>query len=105
MGKGIKLSEKHGVNPAITLCPVCGKEIGITLFGKLKNDAEVPKYVIGDICNECIAKAGEDKIYILATDDTAIKGCAMISRSSLNIQVKGIVVMMKEDEFNQVFQK
>lgn len=105
MGKGIKFSEKHGVNPTITLCPVCGKETGIAMLGKLKNDAEAPKYIIGDICNECITKAGKDKIYVLATNGDSIKGCAMISRSSLNIQVKGVVVMMKEDKFNQVFQK
>lgn len=28
MSKNIILSEKHGVNPSITVCPICGKEIG-----------------------------------------------------------------------------
>lgn len=26
MSKGIRLSEKHGVNPSITVCPICGKK-------------------------------------------------------------------------------
>lgn len=42
MSKGIRVSEKHGVNPSITICPICGKETGIALLGKLKGDKEAP---------------------------------------------------------------
>lgn len=38
MGKGVTLSKKHGLNPSITVCPICGKETGIALLGKLKGD-------------------------------------------------------------------
>lgn len=31
MSKNIILSEKHGVNSSITVCPICGKEIGSAL--------------------------------------------------------------------------
>lgn len=52
--KGIKLSEKHGLNPSIECCLLCGKEMGIVLFGKLKGDAEAPKKVCtGSICDDC----------------------------------------------------
>ena len=51
--KGIILSEKHGVNPSLMLCPYCGKETGIALFGKLKGDKEAPRNVIGnELCDE-----------------------------------------------------
>lgn len=43
MSKNIILSEKHEVNPSITVCPICGKEIGIALLGKLKGDEEAPR--------------------------------------------------------------
>ena len=34
----ITLSPKHGLNPSITHCECCGKEIGLALFGKMKGD-------------------------------------------------------------------
>ena len=43
MSKNIILSEKHGVNSSITVCPICDKEIGIALLGKLKGDEEAPR--------------------------------------------------------------
>lgn len=36
MSKGIRVSEKHEVNPNITIYPICGKEIDIALLDKLK---------------------------------------------------------------------
>lgn len=42
---GIHLSKKHGVNPSIEICAVCGKGIGVALLGRLKNDAEAPREV------------------------------------------------------------
>lgn len=105
MGKEIKLSEKHGVNPAITLCPVCGKETGIAMLGKLKNDSEAPKYVFGDICDDCVKAAGNDKIYVLSYDGHSIMRRATIKRTALNIEVKGIAVLMNSNEFDKVFKK
>lgn len=52
MGKGITLSKKHGLNPSITVCPICGKEEGIALLGHIKEDKEAPRYIQGDICDE-----------------------------------------------------
>lgn len=52
---GIILSEKHGVNPSILHCFVCGKSIGVALLGKLKGDIEAPKDMIqpGEFCKDC----------------------------------------------------
>lgn len=104
MSKGIRISEKHGVNPSITICPICGKEIGIALLGKLKGDKEAPMRMLSDPCDDCVSKLGDDKIYILAIDDQGYgtKGI-IIKRSALNIPVKGYIALMKENEFDKVF--
>ena len=64
MSKGIILSKKHGVNASILYCPVCGKDYGIALLGKLKNDAEAPKRVYGDLCEDC-AKFAKEYVFVL----------------------------------------
>lgn len=104
MSKGIRVSEKHGVNPSITICPICGKETGIALLGKLKGDEEAPMRMLSDPCDDCISKLGNDKIYILAINDQGYgtKGI-IIKRSALNIPVKGYMTLMKENEFDKVF--
>lgn len=104
MSKGIRVSEKHGVNPSITICPICGKETGIALLGKLKGDEEAPRKIIGDLCDDCISKLSNDKIYILAINDQGYGTKAIIiERSALNIPVKDYMILMKENEFDKVF--
>jgi hypothetical protein len=52
----IVLSEKHGVNPAIAKCFLCGEDKNeILLLGKLKGDVEAPKNVVFDYepCDKC----------------------------------------------------
>lgn len=52
---GILLSEKYGVNPSLLHCFVCGKDIGVVLLGKLKDDVEAPRDMIqpGQYCDDC----------------------------------------------------
>lgn len=104
MSKGIRVSEKHGVNPSITICPICGKETGIALLGKLKGDKEAPMRMLSDLCDDCVSKLGNDKIYILAINDQGYGTKAIIiERSALNISVKDYMILMKENEFDKVF--
>lgn len=104
MSKGIRVSEKHGVNPSITICPICGKETGIALLGKLKGDKEAPMRMLSDPWNDCVSKLGDDKIYILTINDQGYGTKAIIiERSALNIPVKGYMILMKENEFDKVF--
>lgn len=104
MGKGVTLSKKHGLNPSMVICPICGKEESVAILGKLKGDEEAPRKIIGDLCDDCISKLGNDKIYILAIDDQeyGTKGI-IIKRSALNIPVKDYMTLMKENEFDKVF--
>lgn len=78
MSSSIRLSEKHGANPAITKCFYCGKEIGVALLGKIKTkdqygnidpDGKAPMYIIADYepCDECKARLeGSFRIYGIA---------------------------------------
>lgn len=62
MNDEILLSEKHGLNPSIDCCILCGKDIGIVLFGKLENDKEAPKKVCtGNLCDDCLNRLKEEK--------------------------------------------
>lgn len=53
----IRLSEKHGVNPSVEQCFYCMKDVGVILFGKMKEDKEAPRQVClgpnSEPCTEC----------------------------------------------------
>lgn len=64
--EGIILSEKHGVNASISVCLLCGKDIGIVLFGKLEGDKEAPKkYCTGELCDDCKSKLTSNKEIVI----------------------------------------
>lgn len=67
--KSIKLSPKHGVNPSITHCECCGKEIGIAMFGKLKGDEEAPKDVAMGLCDDCQNVINQQGLMIIEVRD------------------------------------
>lgn len=67
---GIHLSKKHGVNPSIEICAVCGKGIGVALLGRLKNDAEAPGEVcLGNLCDTCQGVVDAGGTLIIETVD------------------------------------
>lgn len=106
MNKNIILSEKHGVNPSITVCPICGKEIGIALLGKLKGDKEAPRYIQGDICDECKARVADNKCFVIAVgEDQCLKRYVIVSKDVFTQKVEDCAVLMKEADFNAVFDK
>ena len=65
----ILLSPKHGVNPSITHCECCGKEIGIAMFGKLKGDKEAPKDVFMGLCDDCQKVIDQKGLMIIEVRD------------------------------------
>lgn len=67
----ITLSEKHGLNPSLEVCLVCRKDMGIVMFGQLKDDVEAPKQVcLGHLCDECTTKfKSEHKKILLETTE------------------------------------
>lgn len=69
MSKGIRLSEKHGLNPSITHCECCGKEIGIALFGRLDEDKEAPRDVAMGLCDDCQKVVDAEGLMIIEVRD------------------------------------
>ncbi len=50
----VRLSKKHGVNPSLLVCPLCGEEFGVALLGALKNDEEAPRRMLStELCLRC----------------------------------------------------
>lgn len=106
--EGIILSEKHGVNPSLILCPYCGKETGIALFGKLKGDKEAPKKVVGDeLCDECKKKVKDGLVLIIEARQTE-DGIELLGRRaeiskefiSKNIDISKGVLLADSDTFD-----
>lgn len=75
MSDSITLSEKHGVNPALEVCFLCEKDIGVVLFGQLPEDKEAPKKVcLGHICEECEERLKNEKKVIFIEVDENLTG-------------------------------
>lgn len=55
MSGSIRLSEKHGVNPMLLKCAICGNDAGLALLGRLPGDAEAPREGSDGrtLCNDC----------------------------------------------------
>lgn len=88
------------------ICPICGKESGIVLLGKLPKDAEAPRQMLGDLCDDCKSKLSDNQCYVLAIDDrNAPTRYAIVDKSIFNIEIKGNVVAMPYAEFASIFIK
>ena len=70
MGKGIRLSKEHGVNPTKTVCFFCDNVKGIAFLGKLKGDAKAPAKMLIDYepCDECAEKFKGNILWIEVSD-------------------------------------
>lgn len=70
----INFSPKYGVNPSVLHCFICGKGIGLVLFGKLKGDAEAPHDISNpnELCDDC-KKALEKGKFILEVENNSNK--------------------------------
>jgi len=109
--KSITLSPKHGVNPSITHCEVCGKEIGIALLGKLKNDAEAPRDIYMGLCDECQKVIDQDGLMIIEVRDGEtgnnpyrtgrIIGVSKDFKERYNI--KNCIMYMEQSAFSKLF--
>ncbi len=101
----IKLSKKHGVNPSIVICPVCKKDIAIALLGRLKDDAEAPKTIEGELCDEC-----KDKyVTIIEVDNEITKKPSgkrvFVPKEAINVECKDNIALMTSNEFTKMFGK
>lgn len=88
----IRLSEKHGVNPALGVCYLCGENNGeVLLLGRLPGDAEAPRKVVsGHPCKRC---------------EEALKvGCALWESTSPDSADRtGRVCVVKDEAIRRIF--
>lgn len=106
MGKGITLSKKHGLNPSMVICPICGKEESVAILDYIKGDKEAPRYIQGDICDECKAKVADNKCFVISVgEDQRLKRYTIVSKDIFTQKVEDCAVLMKEADFNVVFDK
>lgn len=105
MGKGVTLSKKYGLNPSVIVCPICGKE-SIAILGYIKGDKEAPRYIQGDICDECKARVADNKCFVISVgEDQRLKRYTIVSKDIFTQKVEECAVLMKEADFNAVFDK
>lgn len=114
MSEGITLSEKHGVNPSVLHCECCGKEYGVGLFGRLKDDAEAPREVAMGFCDQCQSVIDKGGVMIVEVADGEgeknpknpyrtgrIVGCSKDYRDRNNITTP--MVYMEQSLFQAIF--
>ncbi len=94
MSKSIELSPKHGVNPSVTHCECCGKEIGIAMFGKLKDDKEAPRDVYMGLCDDCQKVVDSGGLLIIEVRD---------GESGTNPYRTGRIVGIKKEAKERLF--
>lgn len=105
MSKSITLSPKHGVNPSIVICPICKKDTSIALFGRLKGDAEAPKQIEGELCDECKKKYITIVEVESETNRKSTGRRAYILKEAVNIECKDGIALMATEEFTKMFIK
>jgi len=70
----VRLSDKHGVNPSMLVCCVCGEGTAVALLGQLPSDREAPRKMIDPSgpcsdCNATMTKQREQGFMLLVVDD------------------------------------
>lgn len=110
--EGIILSPKHGVNPSITHCECCGKEIGIAMFGKLKGDEEAPKNVYMGLCKDCQNVVDQGGLLIIEVKDGEtgnnpyrtgrIIGLSKEAKERIFVNITNSIYYMEEKLFSEL---
>lgn len=103
----IILSEKHGLNPSLVICPLCNKEQGIALLGRIKGDKEAPKISYSEPCQECMEDiVKNDRVLVVGVrDDKNVIGFAVVNREAFgdSLPEGEHVALMKEKDFKEMY--
>ena len=84
----IKVSEKHGVNPSMEVCFICGQDTGaILLLGRLPGDKEAPRHAATGtpimVDRQMTRLIGRVSMDMLTVDLTDLPGAGLGSRVEL----------------------
>lgn len=72
---GIRISKEFGVNPSVQTCPICGKDMGIIMFGTSYKDengktAQAPRQVCThEVCDDCDKVLKDGGVFIIEVRD------------------------------------
>lgn len=96
MSKGIKVSEKYGVNPSMSICVICREPKEIILFGKLKGDIEAPREILMNIepCKKCREKYLSKGVLLVENS---------IDAKQPEIHPTGRVIVITDDAYKKIF--
>lgn len=113
MSDSIRLSKKHGVNPSITHCKCCGKDIGIAMFGYLKGDAEAPRDVYMGLCDDCQKVVDANGLMIIEVRDGEsgnnpyrtgrLVGITKEAKERMFKDINSPICYMEQSMFSQIF--
>lgn len=111
--KSLKLSPKHGVNPTIMHCFICGKDTGLALLGKLKNNEEAPKHMTNphELCEDCKKQIDAGNKFFLEVkgnsdnDHPERTGRLVCIRGEALPDVKSPISYMEHSVFEKMFGK
>ncbi len=101
----ITISEKHGLNPSISLCFYCGKEKNeLVLPGRLKGDIEAPRKAVWSMepCDDCKKYMAEGVLLCVVRDHSDPK-CPYRTGRMLVISDADAVRIFKMDPTKERF--
>lgn len=109
----INLSSKYGLNPSVTHCECCGKEIGIALLGRLKGDVEAPRNIYMGLCDDCKKVIDQEGLIIIEVRDGEtgknpyrtgrLVGITKEAKERMFKDINSPICYMEESMFNQLF--
>lgn len=101
MSKSIRISPKHGLNPSITTCFFCGKDTGVALLGRMKNDTEAPRHIIVNYepCDDCKAIMAQGITLLEATDTPPAPDMPPVQE---NTWLTGRYMVIREPAFRNI---
>ena len=96
---GLRVSKKYGVNPSVEVCTICGKDMGVVLFGTSYKDANgkpsaAPHEVCtGSICDDCKQVIDNGGIFFIEVRD---------GESGNSPYRTGRIIAVKEDAVKKI---
>lgn len=111
----ITLSPKYGLNSSLLKCFVCGKDAGIALLGKLKNDEKAPKEMTDKtiFCNDCQNVINQDGLLVISVRDSEsgdnpyrtgkMVGITKEAKNRIFKDIKTNICYMEDSVFDKLF--
>ena len=96
---GLRISKKYGLNPSVETCTICGKDMGVVLFGTSYKDSngktsKAPHEVCtGGICEDCKRVIDNGGIFFIEVRDGERGG---------NPYRTGRIIAVKEDAVKEI---